>query len=180
MLYHVTTEAKAGAIRRRGKMVAGHVMSEMGGSREAETREEFNRLLGRFRPEGRPGHTKSLFFWPDLDKAQYIKRQMEERNPSERYVVLAVDSAKVPCQCFAGDANMVNKLYEVLYELRPSEYEPPLEEEEEREKEEEAEKLAKDYYRRMRKYPDGDFTGMEILCPCDVPAKVITVVRGGR
>jgi|GEM_PF-4007188 len=205
MLYHVTTERKAEAIKKRGKMIVGYTSSEREAAvceferetglsredpeftegfyefyddgREARAREDFDTALSKARPEGMPGHEDSLFFWPDLDKASWVRGRMSERNRCDNYVVLEADPSKIPCQCFAADADVAEDLFDEARKLHPSEYEPTLAEEEEWEVEEEMEKLAKEYYTTMKKYPDGDFTGLEILCPCDVPAKAIKRVR---
>ncbi len=106
----------------------------------------------------------------------YVRDTMQRRLPWEEYVVLEVDESKIPCECWVADNDLANEIFDLAMELYPSEYERPKSEEEEWEIQAEMERLAKKYYQGMEKYDPRKrktYEGVEVLCPCDIPASAV-------
>lgn len=202
-LFHVTTRLKAENILKEG-LEPGRTTSESefailmaekelgisrddddfwdragwddsGSSSEQQAREMMSDILGETRPKGMPDHDRSLFFWTVEDQALGHRSAMDRKDQFFRYVVLEVDSEKVPCECFEAESDLVELLFDDL-QNHSGEFASPADEEDEDRFYEEAEA----YYKSMNRWDGKKDEGLEVLCPCDVPKEAIVSVDGKK
>lgn len=149
--------------------------------RESLAREYFDEVLNdahhkvsKERKESLPGHQESVFFWPSKDEAQYRKTIL--RNSTYPLKIIAVDSSKIPCDCYEADISYTDTLFDIIY-TDPDRVARILNTGPEDKEDEvvlgELDDLAYRYYHTMQKYTGKQREGKEVLCPCDIPVDAI-------
>jgi len=200
LLYHVTRPENAELIKREGfkpgfycaeggeahcaaqAILAGEEEEpeiDYGGEtpEDVQAREIFNEILHANKPKDRPGHDYAVFFWASPRDARYTEMEMEAKT-HEPYVTLKVDASKIPCKCYHAPYHKAETLFDEIYSELPRSWDcapsgsgPQDEETEEFCKM--LDRLAKSYYRQMRLYRGEEKSGVEVLCPCEVPPEAI-------
>lgn len=196
-LFHVTTKWKAKSILENGLM-AGMPTSERQGYLRAWMDEEgidtINpEILEKFHQEHEPPHQRSseewareklnellpdhygsLFFWADEDKAEQVKKQMERKTRGKGYVIIGVDSDKLPKDGYVADFELSDEIFGELVDI----YESNLGYEEEEERMEEIYDMVKKYKESVEEYDGQDDPSVEVLYPESVPREAIVTLIG--
>ena len=189
-MHHVTHGENVKQIKKEG-LVAGMVCAEanMAGctdedfedieemNEEERVRHAFNDILSWNKPKKEfPGHDYGNFFWSKDMTARYHRKAMDKKNPDGNYRIVQVYSPKIACKCYESDFQAAEDLFQLVTDniddVERINNTGAMDKKDES-LEKKADKLAKDYYKTMKKWSGKEDSEKEIICPCNISKESI-------